>query len=193
MVAGQTFTVSQASGCSYPLAPSSVDIGPAGGTSSFTVTTAAACSWTTASHAPWITIAGGPGGTGRGIVTFTVEGNAMGGAPRSGTITVNDQTFTVNQSAGVSCVYTIAPTSQQFSSAAGGGSFTVNTVLTCPWTVYSNDSWITIVGSPSGAGVGTVSFAVSENPPGNPARTGTISVRGPVFTIYQAAATAADR
>jgi hypothetical protein len=187
-VADQAFTVTQASGCSYTLAPSSLDVGNAGGSGAIAVTTASACAWTATSSVPWITITGSPSGAGSGTVNFSLNGQPMGAPARTGTISVNQQTFTVNQAAGVPCVYTIDPTSQAFSAAAGAGSFSVNTVLTCPWTAYSNDPWITITGFPSGAGNGTVSFSVAENPAGSPARVGTIGVRGPTFTITQGAA-----
>jgi hypothetical protein len=185
-VAGQTFTLTQASGCSYALVPPSQNVGDSGGTGSFAVNASAGCAWTATSRAPWIAITGAPSGAGGGTVSFSVSSNPMGGPARSGPITVNDQTFTVNQTAGVPCAYTLTPVSQDFSASAGSGSFTVNTVLTCPWTAYSNDSWITITGPPSGAGIGTVNFNVAENPAGTP-RLGTISVRGQTFTISQAA------
>ncbi|HSL22872.1 MAG TPA: BACON domain-containing protein [Vicinamibacterales bacterium] len=186
-VAGHTFTVNQASGCSYALAPASQDVGAEAGTGSFAVNTAAGCAWTATSGASWIRITSGGSGNGAGTVSFSFEFNPMGIPARSGAISVNNQTFTLNQAAGVPCVFTLVPTSQNFSNAGGTGSFAVDTVLTCPWTAYSNDSWITITGHPSGAGGGTVSFTVAANPPGSPARVGTISVRGPIFTISQAA------
>jgi hypothetical protein len=187
-VAGQTFTVTQASGCAYALVPASQDLGNAGGTGTFTVTASPGCAWTAASLASWITITSSPSGTGTGVVTFTVPANPMGLPARTSTITVNGQAITVNQAAGVPCVYTIAPTSQNFSSGAGSGSFSVTTVLTCPWTATSNAPWITITGSPSGAGNGTVTFSIAANPGGSPMRIGTIDVRGPTFTITQDAA-----
>src|SRR5204862_3227136 len=126
-------------------------VGDGGGAGSFAVSTSPGCAWTAASRAPWITIAGASSGTGAGAVNFSVTGNPMGLPPRSGIISVNEQTFTVNQSSGVPCVYTLTPTSQEFSAGAGSGSFSVATVLTCPWTASSNDPWITITG-PGGAG-----------------------------------------
>lgn len=188
IVADQTFTVTQASGCAYALTPARQDVGNGGGTGSFTVTASPGCTWTATSLAPWISITSSPSSNGPGAVNFTVIANPMGLPARTSAITVNGQAFTVNQAAGVPCVYTIAPTSQDFSPAAGTGSFSVTTVLTCPWTASSNDPWITTIGSPSGAGNGTVSFSVAANLPGSAARIGTIGVRGPIFTITQGAA-----
>jgi hypothetical protein len=193
IIEGQTFTVRQASGCSYGLVPASHDVDYAGGTGSFAVNTSPGCAWTATSLTPWLTITGATSGAGSGTVNFSVGGNAMGAGARTGTIRVNEQTFTVNQAAGVPCVYTLTTTSQNFSAAAGTGSFVVETVLTCPWSASSNDPWITIIGPGSGAGIGTVHFSVAENPAGSPARVGTIGVRGPIFTITQAAAAGIDR
>jgi hypothetical protein len=133
-----------------------------------------------------VTVTGGTSGTGAGTVTFQVESNAMGVPSRSTTISVNGEAFTVNQAAGIPCVYTLNPTSLSVASSGGSGSFSVVTVLTCPWTAISNDSWIAIDGFPSGAGNGTVRFNYAENPPGSPARSGTISVNGQTFTLNQA-------
>jgi Putative binding domain, N-terminal/Viral BACON domain len=186
-VAAQTFTVNQASGCSFTPAPASQDVGDGGGTGSFAVNASAGCAWTATSRAPWITVNGAASGAGSGSVNFSVIANPMGGGPRSGTIGVNDQIFTVNQAAGAACVYTLTPTSQDFPAGAAAGSFSVSTVLTCPWSATSNDPWITIIGPGSGAGNGIVSFSITENTAGSPARTGSIGVRGPTFTINQAA------
>lgn len=187
-IGGQTFTVNQASGCTYNLTPSSQDFGDGAGTGSFTVNTPAGCGWSASSSASWVSVTGGSSGSGNGTVTFQVASNAMGLPPRSATIAVNGQAFTVNQAAGVPCVYTLNPTSLNVGAPAGSGRFSVETVLTCPWTAVSNDSWIVIDGFPSGAGNGTVRFNFAENPPGSPARSGTISVNGQTFTLNQAAA-----
>lgn len=187
-IAGRTFTVNQASGCTYSLTPTSQDVGDAGGDFSFAVSSAGGCTWRAASNANWVTIASGASGSGNGRVSFHVASNAMGGAQRSTTISVNTQTFTVNQSAGVACAYTLAPTSMDVAAGAGSASFSVQTVLTCPWTARSDVPWITITSYPSGAGNGTVRFSYSENPAGSPARSGTISVNGQTFTLNQAAA-----
>ena len=106
---------------------------------------------------------------------------------------MNDQTFAVSQAAGAACVYTLTPMSQDFSAAGGIGGFTVTTVLTCPWSATANDPWITIVGGGRGAGVGTVTFSVAANAAGSSGRVGTIDVRGPIFTINQAAPSASQR
>jgi hypothetical protein len=185
-IAGRTFTVNQASGCTYTLSPTSQNVGDGGGTGTFTVTSTAGCGWTAVSNAAWLTVTSGASGSGNGTVGFHADPNPMGLPARTGTITVNGQAFTVNQSAGVACTYTLDPPSRDVSPAAGSSSFAVHAVATCPWTATSNVPWITLT-RPSGAGEGAVEFTYAENPAGSPARTGTITVNGQTFTLNQAA------
>ena len=177
-IAGQTFTVNQNGGCTYTLNPTSANVGQSGGTGlSFTVNTAPGCTWTATTSTPWISITNGSG-TGNGTVTFNAAAN--NGDPRSGTITVNGQTFTVNQASG--CMFSINPTSQNFISFGGNGSFALTTNPGCSWTAVSSDNWISI-GNPTGTGNATINFTVSAN--NGQARSGTITVGGQVFTVTQ--------
>jgi hypothetical protein len=96
-IANQTFTVTQAASCSYSIAPSSANLGSAGGPSSTTVSTAPGCTWTASSNVGWITNVSPASGTGGGPVTFTVQANMSGQHPRTGTLTITGQTFTVTQ------------------------------------------------------------------------------------------------
>ncbi|HYM24625.1 MAG TPA: BACON domain-containing carbohydrate-binding protein [Vicinamibacterales bacterium] len=99
-IAGQTFTVSQGAApppCTFSISPASQDVPPGGGGGTVTVTASAAnCSWTAASNTPWLTITNGASGTGSGTVTFNAAANGDG-MPRSATLTVAGQTFTVNE------------------------------------------------------------------------------------------------
>ena len=95
-VAGDTVTVNQASGCTISISPKSQSIGTAGGTGSIMVTAGAGCTWTAVSGASWITVTTGASGSGNGTVTYKVDPNT--GKARNGTITIDGQTFTVNQS-----------------------------------------------------------------------------------------------
>ena len=186
-VAGQTVTVAQTSGCRYTVSPVSQTFPTDGGSGIITVNSGAACGWTAASRAPWIAITAGSGGAGTGTVTFTVAANAMGVPARSGTIVVNDQTFTVSQAAGPPCVYTLGSSAQEFPASPGGlWSFGVGTAPACAWTASSNAPWVVITSGASGAGNGVVVFTISPNGVGNPARVTTITVSGGLsFTITQ--------
>jgi len=180
-IAGQLFTVYQdALSCSYSISPSSASVGSAGGSGSFGVTTSAGCAWTANSDSAWLTVAGFTG-NGSGTVSYSVASNA--GSARTGHITVQGQTFTVNQTA-VSCTYSISPSSANVGQSGGSGSFGVAATAGCPWTSVSDSSWLHITGGNSGSGTGTVSYSVDAN--GGSARSGHITVQGQIFTVNQA-------
>jgi hypothetical protein len=86
-------------GCTYSLSSTSQNFASAGGSGSFTVTTAASCAWSAVSSVSWITTSSS--GSGNGTVNFTVAANT--GSARTGTITVGGQTFTVSQGAPSGC------------------------------------------------------------------------------------------
>jgi glucose/arabinose dehydrogenase len=88
---------------------------------------------------------------------------------------------------GGACSFSISPTSQNFTDAAGTGSVNVSaTASNCAWTATSNAGFITITAGSSGAGNGTVSYAVAQNTGG--ARSGVLTIAGRTFTVNQAAA-----
>ena len=88
------------------------------------------------------------------------------------------------------CVFTLAPTGASAPYAGGAGTVGVTTSASgCAWTATSNSSFITVTGGAAGTGNGTVSYGVARNP-GRPARAGTITIAGQVFTINQAGAAA---
>jgi hypothetical protein len=94
---GQTFTVHQASDCTFSINPINQNVAGSGGTGSFAVTASNSnCTWNATSGITWINITSGASGTGNGTVNFSVAANT-GLIPRSGTITAGGQTFTINQ------------------------------------------------------------------------------------------------
>jgi all-beta uncharacterized protein/BACON domain-containing protein len=185
-IGGQTFTVNQAAQvCSFSIAPPSQAVDASGGTGTIAVTAGAGCGWTASASAPWISVTGGSPGSGNGSVTFTVAPNGDP-APRSATITIGGQTFTVNQGAVAPCSFTIAPGGQAVDPAGGGGSVAVTAGPSCAWTAVSNADWIAIASLPSGTGNGGVDFTAAANGTGAP-RSGTITIAGQIFTVTQAA------
>ncbi|MEO7192392.1 MAG: BACON domain-containing carbohydrate-binding protein [Vicinamibacterales bacterium] len=180
-VAGQTFTVNQAGGCTSSVNPTSQNIGAGGGSGTgIAVTAAAGCTWSSVSNDSWITVTAGATGSGNGSVTFTVASNS--GAPRTGTLTVAGQTFTVTQAGG--CAYSIAPSSKTVAQGGGtGGPVAVTTAAGCTWTAVSGVSWVTITSGATGSGNGSVGFSVASNP-GAP-RSGTLTIAGQTFTVSQ--------
>jgi hypothetical protein len=142
------------------------------------------CSWTAVSNDPFITITSSNNGTGNGRVDYTVPGNTNG-TTLSGTMTIADQTFTVNQAAG-GCPFKLSPKTGKFKAAGGSKTVKVKPNLSdCAWTAVSNDSFITITDGASGVGNGTVSYAVAANTSTN-VLTGSMTIGGKTFTVTQA-------
>ncbi|MFY9572266.1 MAG: BACON domain-containing carbohydrate-binding protein, partial [Blastocatellia bacterium] len=168
--------------CSYSISPVSQNYPGSGGIGSVTVTAGAGCAWTATSGAAWITITSGNSGSGNGTVNFSVAVNADS-APRTGTLTIAGQTFTVSQAAG--CSFSISPTSQSFTAAGGTGATNVTAPAGCAWAATSNAAFITITsGGSGGSGNGTVNFSVALNAGASP-RGGTLTIAGLTFTVTQ--------
>jgi hypothetical protein len=172
-IAGQTFTVNQANGCTYSITPASASPSASGGSSNVTVTSGTGCPWTAVSNNAWITVTSGASGTGNGTVAYNVSANT--GLARTGTITIAGQTFTINQSNG--CSYTFSACPAAFPRAGGTGSVSVTTAAGCTWTSSDNVLWIST--SPaSSSGSGSVTITVSAGTGGNTPRSGTVTVSG---------------
>ena len=78
------------------------------------------CAWTGVSNStPWLTVTSGASGAGNGTVAFSATANPNG-TPRTGTLTIGGQTFSVNQAA-VGCTYALSPASQSVSPAVVRG------------------------------------------------------------------------
>jgi uncharacterized protein (TIGR03437 family) len=96
-VSGQTFTVVQSGvSCSVVLAPASADVAGSGGTGTINVASGTGCKWTPDAQADWIRITSWSNVSGTGVVQYSVSGNPSR-TPRTGTVAVSGQTFTVNQ------------------------------------------------------------------------------------------------
>jgi hypothetical protein len=175
----ETFTVVQAGGCTFSLAPASQTVPSGGGQGSFSVTTTAGCAWTANADAAWLSITSGAGGTGPGAVQFSAAANA--GAGRTGTITAAGQTFTVIQDSGCSAV--VAPDTIAEPAAGGSQNVGVTTAADCAWTAASNAPWITIAMPASGTGNGNVQLDIQPN--SGVARSGTATVAGQMVTVNQ--------
>jgi uncharacterized protein (TIGR03437 family) len=181
-IGGVTHTVTQsAAACSYALSPATQQLSRSGGSGTVNVTTASHCAWTVTNEAGWLTLDGLTAGRGNGVVAFNALANA--GPARSGTMTVGDQTFTVNQTAG--CQFQLSAT--QLRAAATGDSLSVevSSLSGCPWTAASNSNWIELHSGTPGSGSGSLAFTVAANA-GGP-RTGTLTVAGKTLTVKQAA------
>lgn len=83
--------------CSFNLSPQTTTIAANGGTGSVAVQASSTnCQWTATSNSSFITITSGTSGTGNGTVSYSVTNNPTN-SPRTGTLTIGGQTFTVTQ------------------------------------------------------------------------------------------------
>jgi hypothetical protein len=183
-VNGQTFTVTQASGCTFTISQLNRNFTAAGGSGNFDLTASdPGCPWTAVVNAdtpPWITITNGTSGNGNKNIVYTVAANT--GGQREGTIVVGGRTHTISQASG--CVFTLNSSSATVSSGGGNSSFTFTASASgCEWAATKNVPWITFTGNTSGAGNGTINFTVAANT--GPTRTGEITVGGKTFTVTQ--------
>ena len=181
-IAGQSATVTQ-DACSYAIAPTTQNIGGAGGSATpVSVTTLNSCQWTARSNTAWISVTSGAAGSGNGSVGISVTANP--GSARTGSLTIAGRTSTIEQSAG--CEYRISPTDQTF--GAGGGSGVIDVIVAsgCQWAAQSNASWIAVQSGLNGAGSARVEYSVDANSGGS--RTGAITIAGQTFTVTQRAA-----
>jgi hypothetical protein len=121
------------------------------------------------------------------MVTYDVAVNPTASA-RTGTLTIAGQTVTVIQS-GASCAFSLSLTLQNIAASGGPGATTVTTTTDCTWDATSHASWITVSGSGSRTGIGTVSYTVAANT-ATAARTGTLTIAGHTVTVAQAAGVA---
>jgi hypothetical protein len=182
--------------CSYAIAPQSVVVDPSGGVGQVTVTGnpgGCAGSWTATSNVSWITITSGSSGSGSGTTTLSYA-VASTSSPRTGSITIAGQTFSVTQAgpANNSCNYVLSAQSAFANGVGGSGSVTVTgspSGCNGSWSASSNASWISITTGSSGAGSGpvTLSYVVAANATAA-SRVGTLTIAGQIFTITEAGA-----
>jgi len=84
----------------------------------------------------------------------------------------------------VSCIFSLSPASQVYSSCGGSGALNVVTGSACSWTVAGGSNWLYVTAGSSGIGPGSVSFHVAANT-GNASRTASLTIGGQVFTVTQ--------
>ena len=169
--------------CTFSIDPTSNSVAGQGETGSVTVDALVGiCTWTAFSNNPWITVTAGESGPGDGAVEYAVAAN-QSCTPRSGTLTIAGEIFTIDQAAGV-CAYNLSPVSRTIDAQSAIGSVGINTMPCCSWTATSNDAWITVTAGSAGTGNGTVSYSVTENTNALP-RNGSISVSGATHRVFQ--------
>ena len=192
-VNGQAFTVTQApnpASCGFSLNKTNETVSEQASSGVLSLTAGAGCAWTATSDATsWLPITSPPSGSGVGSSPINYSIAANSGQQRVGSISITAggqtvATFTVTQLPNqASCVFTLSPGIQLIGVGGESGSFSVTTGAGCLWDAATSDGWITITGGATGVGNGTVSFNVQAN--NGASRTGSILVRGQVFTITQ--------
>ncbi|MGD1019134.1 MAG: S8 family serine peptidase [Verrucomicrobiia bacterium] len=101
-IAGQTFTVNQATGgCTYALSPATAKFKAAGGSKTVKVKARFPdCAWTAVSNDPLITITSGSNGVGNGVVVYTITTNTTA-VVHTGMMTIAGEPYRVTESAGL--------------------------------------------------------------------------------------------
>jgi hypothetical protein len=184
-VLGETFEVTQASGCVVSVAASQA-VADTMGSGTFTVDTEPGCTWTATTTAPWLSNVTASG-AGDGTIAFDFTSNV--GSGRTGTITVASTTTTSTDThdvvQGNGCVAMLSAVADDL----GAGAATSSVMLTvsaadCTWTATSSDAWLALdAGSMSGTGSGTIGFSVTDN--ASVDRTATLTIAGQTFTVNQ--------
>ena len=188
-IAGQAVPVQEEGlgACTIEISPASASFNQNNATGSFDVTAPAHCQWSATSNSAWLGITSGSPGTGNGKVAYSVDRNRDLNA-RSGTITVGERAFTVNQSGDTPappvCEYSVTPIEFAPCMAVPYNlTATITTQQGCTWTASPGASWITVTGGQSGSGSGVISFMVSEN--WESPRHGVVMVRWPTASAGQ--------
>ena len=181
-IANQTYIVIQRGApCLYAISPATRVITSAAASGSIAVTATPACGWVSSNANSWITLTSGASGIGNGSVNYSVAANSSGIA-RTGAVQIADQWFTLSQP-GVTCAYSISPTTQTYATGPGGGQVSVTATPGCTWATSNTNGWISVSMPQYGTGSGSVTYSV----PGNPgsSRTGVVVIAGRNFAIRQ--------
>jgi len=142
-VGNQTFTVSQASGCTYQITPGNETFGASGGTGSVSVTSGPGCPWNARSSVSWVNNVSPATASGSAMVDFAVAPNS--GSTRAGNLTIGGLTFMVteNTPSQTTPVATLSPVSLSLGTVnvgktsgaktatlknTGGGTLTISTL-----------------------------------------------------------------
>jgi hypothetical protein len=176
-IAGFSFTLSQQSGCSYTISPTSHNAPASGGNVTVNVKTAAGCAWDVQGEPGWIA-AVPEASQGSGSTQLTAQANTS--VARSSTFTVAGQSFTINQASGLVCTYSVSPQSLDVSSSSQTRTITVTTQASCPVGASESVNWLSITSvgqAPSAA----VTIGIDQNT-GKKERTATVTITGENFT-----------
>ena len=106
-IGGNYYSIKQAGVCVMSLNSTSFAPTAEAGSSFVGLTGAGGCSWNASSNSSWLSITSGFSGSGDGTVGYSIAANT--GAARMGSLTIDGQTFTVNQAAGTVSPASVSP------------------------------------------------------------------------------------
>jgi len=191
----ETFTVTQQG---RPTEALSFDISPANSTASveganglIAVTATPDLPWVATSGANWITVyAATTNGTGNGNVVYSASPNPTL-SQRTGTVTITPEaasgvaakTHTVTQPAATAA---ISYNGYEFEAAGESCSVDVSCASIVEWSISESLSWLSVNGTTSRVGPGTVTLQATANDTVYP-RSGTVTIAGKTFRVSQKA------
>ncbi len=179
-IAGRQFTVSQ-TGMPAEIAYTPEIFTTDGGSMMIDVIAGGNAQWSATSGASWLTVALGESGEGDGFVFLIADPYNNTSQSRTGSVTVAGKTIYFTQR-GYSL--SISPQVAQIGSNSGAGEFGVAAPLSAVWEAVVTQPWITVLGSTTGIGNGTLRYTVAANETGA-TRSGKIIVSGQEYSITQ--------
>ncbi|MBO1320227.1 BACON domain-containing protein [Acanthopleuribacter pedis] len=169
--------------CRLDVVPQSAAFAIEGGTGNMVISSPDDCDWRVSTSAPWINILGDPDEISPERVGYEVQSNTAV-SPRTATIRVGDQLFTVTQEGVSPCVYIAQPSHTNVLAQGGKGTFRLMTRDYCEWQARSNSDWIQLTGDARGKGEATIGIEVRANSEST-ARTGVIEIGNANFVVIQ--------
>ncbi len=198
-VAGETVTISQ-TGRAMKLAAYAEACDYRAHVIPVTVNALASTEWNAIPDVGWISIADSDNGLNRrgGSSLGVALAENPGYLPRTGTVFIGTETFTVTQAGRTQLAFAISPDRTSASVNGANGLIAVTATPDLPWTAASGANWLTLMADfAHGAGSGNVVYTASPNSTMT-TRTGTITVTpdaashvaAKTHTVTQPAATA---
>lgn len=185
-----TMRIAIGSTCVFSVAPGSITMPAAGGTTTLLLyASTGTCTWTATSNAAFVTITNGTSGSGGASLSISVAPNVAGA--RSAVLTIAGFQVTVSQAgaqAAPTCAPTLVPTSADQSAELRQGTVTVLASPGCEWSASSTSPFIDFRNLlSSGTGNGSFSYRLFGNLTGAP-RSASIQVGQQTFSVNQRAA-----
>ena len=191
----ETFTVTQqgrpTAALSFSVSPMASTASVEGANGLVSVTATPDLPWTATSGANWLTVyAATATGAGNGNVVYVASPNPTL-SQRTGTITVTPEaksgmtakTHTVTQPAAQSA---LSMSGYEFEASGESCSVDVSVASIVEWSVSESLDWLTVNGSTSRVGPGTVTLQAAANNTVYP-RSGTVTIAGKTFSVSQKA------